>query len=353
MRVSERIRALTPTIAATWAETLRRHVPALGWLDRPTLIDDLPAILDALACWVDGDRPRAQTAFEALADGHARQRMWHGIDLGALTVEYQVLRALLLRSMLELEPTPDVRQDLIRMNEAMDEAVLQAVRRYVRAREDLRERFIGILGRDLRAPLQTVGLAFGRLHEEAADPAIAKVVDRGRRAVAHMDHMIKDLLDFARTQLGQGLPVRPTATDLGAICRAAVDDVRAEHPERRIVVTTRGDLRGFWDRDRVAQAIASLIANAIEHGGDPIDVCVLDDGPRVITEVKNPGPPIPDDVRAHLFEPFQRTPSSTGLGLGIYLVGAIARVHGAACDVESTAHTTTFRITWPRAQPQP
>ncbi|HTJ43788.1 MAG TPA: HAMP domain-containing sensor histidine kinase [Kofleriaceae bacterium] len=351
MRVSDRIRAQKAAIGASWEEAVRRHVPSLGGLDRAMLIDHLPELLDGLAAWVDGDRPRAYTAFEALVVGHALQRLGHGIDLGSLTIEYQVLRTVLLRSMLELDATEEVRTDLIRLNEGLDEAVLKAVRRYVAAREELRERFIGILGHDLRAPLQVVSLALARMRE-GADDAAAKTLDRGQRAVERMDRMIKDVLDFARTQLGQGLPARPTANDMGAICRAAVDESRGAHPGRRIVVTTRGDLRGFWDHDRVAQALTNLIANAIAHGEDPIDVRAIDQGAHVVTEVENPGPPIPEEVRAHLFEPFRRGPTQgEGLGLGLYIVGAIALTHGAICDVIADG-TTNFRITWPRVKPE-
>jgi signal transduction histidine kinase len=354
MRIAERIRSQKAAIATRWEEALTRQLPRLSALERSVRIDHLPELLDGLAAWIDGDEPRAVAAFDQLAKGHALQRLSFAIDLDTLTLEYQILRSIVLREMLAIEDAADVRADLIKLNEGMDHAVLQAVRRYVSARDELRERFIGILGHDLRAPLQVVQLALARLNDTcAADPSAHKAVERGQRAVGRMDRMISDVLDFARTHLGQGIPSRPTANDMGEICRAVVDERRAAHPDRRIVVTTRGDLRGFWDRDRVAQAITNLIENAIQHGHDPIELSAVDDDRRIVTEVINPGPPIAPELLARMFEPFRRGElHGKGLGLGLYIVNAIALAHGALCDVISEPGRTRFQITWPRALPE-
>jgi signal transduction histidine kinase len=354
MRIPERLRSQKAAIGTTWETALAAQLPRLSVLERAVLIDHLPEFLDGLASWVEGNEPHATDAFDQLAKGHALQRLSFGVDLDTLTLEYQILRSLILRDMLAIDGGADIRAELVKLNEGMDHAVLQAVRRYVAARDELRERFIGILGHDLRAPLQVVQLALSRLADACTkDAGAAKAVERGQRAIARMDRMISDVLDFARTHLGQGIPSRPTANDMGEICRAVVDERRAAHPDRRITVITRGDLRGFWDRDRVAQAITNLIENAIEHGHDPIELTVIDDDKRVVTEVVNPGPPIPRDVLGRLFEPFRRGEAhGKGLGLGLYIVSAIALAHGAMCDAISEPGRTRFQITWPRSRPE-
>ena len=47
------------------------------------------------------------------------------------------------------------------------------------------------------------------------------------------------------------------------------------HPDRRIEFLSRGDSRGVWDRDRVAQLVSNLVGNAIRHGRDPRSVSML------------------------------------------------------------------------------
>lgn len=78
--------------------------------------------------------------------------------------------------------------------------------------------------------------------------------------------MVADLLDCTRTRLGAGLPITPAAAHLGQICRHAVDELSAFHPERTLCINCSGDLDGEWDAPRLAQLVSNLVVNAIQHG---------------------------------------------------------------------------------------
>ncbi len=67
----------------------------------------------------------------------------------------------------------------------------------------------------------------------------------------------------------------------------------------------------------------------------PLEICVRDNGPGV-----------PEDIRAHLFDPFVTTKSS-GTGLGLALVAKIINDHGGVVECESHPRRTTFRILLP------
>ena len=69
--------------------------------------------------------------------------------------------------------------------------------------------------------------------------------------------------------------------------------------------------------------------------GLPLEVCVRDNGPGV-----------PDDIVAHLFEPFVTTKSS-GTGLGLALVAKIINDHGGVIECDSLPRRTAFRILLP------
>jgi signal transduction histidine kinase len=214
-----------------------------------------------------------------------------------------------------------------------------------------RDRYIGVLGHDLRNPLAAIRMGLQLLLQSQTIGSR----DRGRvmRMVGTADRMhdmIRDLLDFTRTSVG-GFPHRPVATDLRRLCDAAVDELRAVHPERTITVDVSGDLTGVWDPDRLKQALLNLLGNAIDHGGDgPVGIRIEGAGQDVVLTVHNDGEPIPASVLPVLFEPFRRGDGSPhGLGLGLYIVREIVRSHGGAIEVHSSAaEGTTFVSRWPR-----
>jgi signal transduction histidine kinase len=353
--VSDFIRSQQARIADLWEVEVRRDLPALRTLSRPVLRDHMHEFLDGLADWIDGRTEIAEVAFSHLAEGHALQRLGYGVGLETLTREYSKLRVVLLRELLALPPTDDLREDMVRLHEGMDRAINEAMHRYATRREEVRERFVAILGHDLRDPLSTVIISANML---AANPSLKPehrvVASRIVRACDRMQRMINDVLDFARGHLGNGIPANPTLNDMGEICRAAADEIGAGNPQREIVVDVQGDLRGAFDRDRVHQALTNLLSNAVQHGEGKIEVRAFetDDHRAIVTEVTSHGEVIPDDLRARLFDPFAHADVAgphRGLGLGLFIVQQIALAHGGICEVQSTEAGTTFSIRWPRA----
>jgi signal transduction histidine kinase len=156
-----------------------------------------------------------------------------------------------------------------------------------------------------------------------------------------MTRLIGQLLDLSRIRSGANLALTRTRFDLGELARELAKEARAGTPDARIVVRVLGDAYGEWDRDRVAQVVANLLSNAIQHGrrGAPVGVTV--DGERdpavVRVEVVNEGDPIPEAERATLFEPWKRGAGTrdkrTGAGLGLYIVHGIVTAHkGTRCS---------------------
>ena len=344
--VADFIRRQQRRIAALWELEIRRDAP-IAAPSRPVLIDHVPAFLGALADWIEGDVEGAEQTFQELTEGPALLELGYGVGLETLTRELSKLRVVLVRELLAALPADG---SLVRLQQAMDNAIDDSIRRYAARREEVRERFIGILGHDLRDPLSTViisarTLASNQHIDREHRLAAARIV----RACNRMQRMINDVLDFARGHLGTGIPAYPMAADMGEICRAATDEMIAAHPQRTIQLETSGDLHGAFDRDRVHQAMTNLLANAIHHGEGAIDVRVHG-GDAIVTEVTSHGAPIPESLRAQIFDPFAHSEGSAGLGLGLYIVHQIAAAHGAHCDVSSDANGTTFRIRWPRRE---
>lgn len=224
--------------------------------------------------------------------------------------------------------------------------------------EQARERFIGILGHDLRGPLGAILMAV-ELLDELPEPH-AGTVARLSRSAHRIDAMIRDMLDFARGRLAGGIPVARRPCDLQTVCNQVVEEMQQAHPDRAIRFETAGDLRGRWDPDRVEQVVSNLVGNAIAHGTGPVCVTARDDGDEVVTTVHNDGPPIPAEMLAILFEPFTRPDPDTdgarskGLGLGLYIASEIVHAHRATISVTSMASQgTTVTIRWPRSVDAP
>lgn len=353
--VSTFLRSQLARIQKDWEEQIRERLPGLHVLDRATLIDHLPEFLVGLAAWIEGDEDAGRRGFEALAEGHALQRLGHGIQLQVLTTEYQLLRVVIQTALLDLDDTDEIRTLVIRVNEGIDFATIEAVHRYSARRDQVRERFIGILGHDLRNPLSSIVLASAGIAAvpctHAKHASNASII---QRSAERMQRMIADVMDFAQAHLGEGIPATPVACDMTEMAIEAAHELQLAHPERDIKVETAGDLRGYWDRDRVIQALSNLVGNAIQHGVDPTRVVVSERPDRlaVITRVTNHGPTIDAARLTQLFQPFgphlDDGPRRSGLGLGLFIVQQIAIAHGALCTVTSENGVTSFEISWPR-----
>ena len=351
-RVAEFIRANEARIAKAWEDEVRGDLPALRAMSRPALLDHLAEFLDGLADWIEGKNDEAERAFHNLVEGHALQRLGYGVGLETLTREYSKIRLVVLRELAKGEGfEPD---SLLRLHEGMDHAMNEAIHRYAARREEVRERFISILGHDLRDPLSTVKISANML---AANPNLKPdqrlVATRISRASSRMQRMINDVLDFARGHLGDGIPANPTLNDLGDICNAAVDELSAANPQRAIAIETTGELRGAFDKDRVHQAIGNLIGNALHHTQGAIKVVVREEADHraLVTDVISHGKRISDELQRRIFDPFSQgdvTDPRHGLGLGLYIVQQIALAHGGTCSVSSDDAATTFSIRWPR-----
>jgi signal transduction histidine kinase len=352
--VSDFLRGQHRRIAQRWEVEVRAELPALRRMSRPVLFEHLYEFLDGLADWIDGDKEHAEVAFRRLAESHALQRLGYGVGLETLTREYSKLRAVLLCELMTIDAPAEAREALVRLHEGMDRAIDEAMQRYASRREEIRERFVAILGHDLRDPLSTVVISAKILADDASLRTEHRVIaSRIVRACNRMQRMIDDVLDFARGHLGTGIPVNPTLDDMGEICRAAADEISGANPEREIVVEVQGGLRGLFDRDRVHQAITNLISNAIQHGEGRVEIRVYEtaDHHAIATEVTSHGAVIPEQLRERLFDPFSHAAAGgprQGLGLGLFIVQQIALAHGAFCDVKSDEHGTTFAIQWPR-----
>jgi len=224
-----------------------------------------------------------------------------------------------------------------------------------------REQLLAVLGHDLRNPLGAISAcAFLLSRAEGLDARELQAVERIRRSGARMARLIDDILDFARSRLGGGIPVTRQRMNMAEVCRATLDELRVTFPERQLPLEARGELWGEWDPDRVAQVLSNLVFNALQHGqpDTPVRTTLRREGDEVLLTVHNLGEPVPAELMPHLFDPFKRRPEDQrpregrggvrSLGLGLHIVQQIALAHGGEVKVHSTAEEgTSFTVHWP------
>lgn len=304
---------------------------------------------------------------DTAAEIHAAARMASGLSSDQVMAEFRALRSSVLRLWGRDAPItgPDEIQDMVRFNEAIDQAQSESMARYSKLLRDAQSLFLAILGHDVRSPLGAVSMGAQVLLQDQTLPA--KVLEVGLRifnSCKRVDEIVRDLLDFSTSHLGDGIPIDPYTVDLSEICLNVVDEARTFHPDRKIELVCEGTLTGVWDGPRLAQAFANLISNAIQHGKPEGTICVAINGgdADVSFEVTNEADIIAPAKLRTLFDPVKsfaiRPPSERtmarvqNLGLGLYVVKEIVKAHEGQISVSSTEDTgVKFSVSLPRLQP--
>jgi signal transduction histidine kinase len=139
--------------------------------------------------------------------------------------------------------------------------------------------------------------------------------------------------------------------NLVEIVREVVELYDAAAEQRGTCLTTTGDseVLAIGDRDLIFDAIANLVDNAIKHGraGGRVIVASETVNGSPVVSISDDGPGIPADQHEQVFKRFYRLEQSRytpGNGLGLSLVAAVARLHGARIEMLDNAPGLTFKL---------
>lgn len=299
---------------------------------------------------------------DTAAESHAIDRLQAGLTVEELTAEYRALRASVLRlwqGSITTASQADL-QDVIRFNEAIDQSLTESIARFSAMMRDSQNVFLAILGHDVRNPLGAIIMGTQLImHDTTLPPRHLKVAAQVMRSTQRVTDIVADLLDFATTHLGGGIPVTLGEYDLAPECHSVAQEMKLFHPERSFRIDIEEDIVVVWDRARISQALSNLMANAVQHGAatSPVWLTVnrLDDD--VMMTIQNEGKVIPPSVLRSMFDPAksfaikspsERSASQTdNLGLGLYITHEIVLAHGGDIHVTSTERegtTITVRI---------
>ena len=209
----------------------------------------------------------------------------------------------------------------------------------------LREQLIAVLGHDLRNPLSAMAMA-SELLEDSSEKERTNLLTMLRRSVLRMTELVGNIMDFARTRLGQTIILHMEEIPLEPVLRQVVHELNLIYPHREIITTYNLESMVKCDPHRIAQLVSNLLANALTHGAPdtPVHLNAIQHEKNLEINVCNKGKPIPPELKEHVFAPYTRVngPSKNGLGLGLYISSEIARAHSGILSFTSDEKETCF-----------
>ena len=373
MRLSVFICSNMPEILAEWTSFAKKTAPPDHEMSALALTDHAEAMLNAIAVDIEthqseqqqyqksqGDEAGEQT--DSAAAIHGRLRHASNFSLLQLSSEFRALRATVLRLWLPRiqEMSEETIQEMVRFNEAIDEALAESVITYSARADRTRDLFLAVLGHDLRAPLASISLIGDLLARTSLPPAqLIDMAQRTKRNAMLMSAMVTDLLGFARLQMGAGMPIQRATVDIRDLCKAAVADALAMYPSAVIAFHHSGALGGQFDSVRLQQLVTNLLINAAQYStqGSEVNFEAIGGEGAITLYIRNLGPVIPEESLNAIFQPLvQLDPDDqadarprTSLGLGLFIAQETATAHDGTISVSSTeAGGTVFTVRFPR-----
>ncbi|MEC7522175.1 MAG: ATP-binding protein [Myxococcota bacterium] len=214
-----------------------------------------------------------------------------------------------------------------------------------------KDEFLATLAHELRNPLAAVHGALEVLRDGSGDPGWATAT--GLRHVAHLEHLIDDLLDVSRITRGK-IQLRVETVRVREVLDRAADAVRgrlAARGQRLEVALDDETARVRGDVVRLTQVVSNLLTNASKFSppGTRVALRSAAEGDTLAIEVEDEGRGIPDDELDRVFEMFTQSRASDGdgLGIGLTLARHLAELHDGSLTARSDGAGAVFTLRVP------
>jgi signal transduction histidine kinase len=243
-------------------------------------------------------------------------------------------------------------------------AAIRSRRRQYEARTaiDSRDRFLAMLGHELRNPVGAIRLASAMLDKKTPAPP-RELAIIGRQST-HLARLVDDLLDVARVTHGK-VVLKLEEVDLVQVVHGAFEAHEARARERGLSYELRAPpcvIGVNGDRQRLEQVLANLLTNALKYTppGGAVTVTVRAEGASAEVEVTDTGIGIAPEMLGRVFDAFAQADRALdraegGIGLGLALVRSVVQLHGGAVEAssEGPGRGSSFLVRIPRIETQP
>jgi len=184
-------------------------------------------------------------------------------------------------------------------------------------------------------------------------------LQRIRGETDRVHRTLRNLLDFARPMraASDSAPIEPCLPKLAV--QDACGLIRPQRVFRSIALQCDledGCPRVLLSQSQLTQVVVNLLLNAADAigGTGNVWVRVRHKAERVVLEVEDDGPGIPEGIKDSLFEPFVTTKdvgAGTGLGLAVCR-GLVAEAGGTICCEGGTSGGARFVMSFPAVEPE-
>jgi len=216
----------------------------------------------------------------------------------------------------------------------------------LRAADRRKDEFLAVLGHELRNPLAPLRAGIELMKEAEQRPELLRSLrEMMERQLAHLIHLVDDLLDLARVTRGD-IDLERAPLDLRAVIRSAVElGMPLINERRHRLEVSAGDvpLPVEGDFQRLTQVLGNLLSNAAKYTetGGTIRITAGIEKDRAVVRVKDDGYGIPLNRLEDVFEMFSQVPEHRartgggGIGIGLALCRQLVTLHNGSIWAES------------------
>jgi signal transduction histidine kinase len=215
-----------------------------------------------------------------------------------------------------------------------------------------KDEFLAGVSHALRTPLTCV-VGFGQLIEKDwADQLPAPVgvmLGELNQQADLMAAMVENLMVRAQDQAG-GITLTPAPVNLQEIASGVIRSQAWLHPDKDIRLHGRAEITAWADPTATRQVLRNLVANAIQHGGDHVDVTISNGAWATVSVTDDAAGPVTCGGRLHIapFTKINPTFAAPHLGLGLPTSLRLAELMGGDLTHRHIPGASTFTLTLPR-----
>lgn len=240
---------------------------------------------------------------------------------------------------------------------------LQQTQELLREHDRRKDRFLAVLGHELRNPLSVISNGLQILQMAGADEQSSEICEMMGRQIRQLNRLNQDLSDISRIVEGKiSISRRPVAmTEVLQTAWQSVGHLAQEKGhDVQFDVSPQEETWVDGDRERLSQIFGNLLSNAIKYTeqNGTIHISTVPDGNRLCVQIRDSGLGIPADVLPHVFDVFVQVEGHSqhaqgGLGLGLALVRQLVTLHDGTVEAFSQGPGTgsEFRVCLPRIPP--
>ena len=253
-----------------------------------------------------------------------------------------------LKERIPLEPVPDELRELITAFNSMLGRLDDSFMRL--------SNFSADIAHELRTPISNL-----RTHTEVilAKKRDADVYEENLTSnleeLNRLSGIIDGMLFLAKSDNGLIVP-EPVELDLGKVISKLFGYYELLAEDKGVQLKASGSALIFADSVMIDRVVSNLLSNALRYTppGETIEVNIQDHGRRVELRVENPGPEIPPEHLARIFDRFYRVDPARregdgNAGLGLAIARSLMHAHGGRILCTSENSRTTFKLSFTKS----